>query len=314
MDNPTTESSNTPLNTDQAAAVFAEMLEPQDPEKASEADAAAAEQEAEAPAQEDPQQDSEVAADDDPMVTVKIDGKEVDVKLSELKNGYQRQQDYTRKTMEVSAERKQAEAQIQHAMQERQQYAQNLQRMQVQLESALQEQQQINWEQLIAENPQEALRQQHLAQVRQAQLQQNYAEQQRIASMMQAEQAQRIQSYLSQQQEELLAKLPDWKDETKAKADKAALRDYLVKEGYDESAIAGVMDAKAVLIARKAMLYDQMVSKAQVATKKVANLPQKVERPGTGANPNLDRRSSAFQRLSKSGRVEDAAAVFASIL
>lgn len=314
MDNPTTESSNTPLNTDQAAAVFAEMLEPQDPEKASEADAAAAKQEAEAPAQEDPQQDSEVAADDDPMVTVKIDGEEVDVKLSELKNGYQRQQDYTRKTMEVSAERKQAEAQIQHAMQERQQYAQNLQRMQVQLESALQEQQQINWEQLIAENPQEALRQQHLAQVRQAQLQQNYAEQQRIASMMQAEQAQRIQSYLSQQQKELLAKLPDWKDETKAKADKAALRDYLVKEGYDESAIAGVMDAKAVLIARKAMLYDQMVSKAQVATKKVANLPQKVERPGTGANPNLDRRSSAFQRLSKSGRVEDAAAVFASIL
>lgn len=314
MDNPTTESSNAPLNTDQAAAVFAEMLEPQEPEKASEADAAAAEQKAEAPAQEDPQQDPEVAADDDPMVTVKIDGKEVDVKLSELKNGYQRQQDYTRKTMEVSAERKQAEAQIQHAMQERQQYAQNLQRMQVQLESALQEQQQINWEQLIAENPQEALRQQHLAQVRQAQLQQNYAEQQRIASMMQAEQAQRIQSYLSQQQEQLLAKLPDWKDETKAKADKAALRDYLVKEGYDENAIAGVMDAKAVLIARKAMLYDQMVSKAQVATKKVANLPQKVERPGTGANPNLDRRSSAFQRLSKSGRVEDAAAVFASIL
>lgn len=314
MDNPTTESSNTPLNTDQAAAVFAEMLEPQEPEKASEADAAAAQQEAEAPAQDEPQQDPEAAADDDPMVTVKIDGKEVEVKLSELKNGYQRQQDYTRKTMEVSAERKQAEAQIQHAMQERQQYAQNLQRMQVQLESALQEQQQINWEQLIAENPQEALRQQHLAQVRQAQLQQNYAEQQRIASMMQAEQAQRIQSYLSQQQEELLAKLPDWKDETKAKADKAALRDYLVKEGYDENAIAGVMDAKAVLIARKAMLYDQMVSKAQVATKKVANLPQKVERPGTGANPNLDRRSSAFQRLSKSGRVEDAAAVFASIL
>ena len=62
------------------------------------------------------------------------------------------------------------------------------------------------------------------------------------------------------------------------------------------------------------MLYDQMVSKAQAAAKKVSTLPNKVERPGGGEPQNLDRRAASYQRLSKSGRVEDAASLIAGIL
>jgi hypothetical protein len=61
------------------------------------------------------------------------------------------------------------------------------------------------------------------------------------------------------------------------------------------------------------MLYDQMIAKASAAAKKVSTLPTKVERPGSGKT-GLDQRSSAFQRLTKSGSVDDAAAVFRSIL
>ena len=66
-------------------------------------------------------------------------------------------------------------------------------------------------------------------------------------------------------------------------------------------------------MARKAMLYDQMVGKAAAAAKKVATLPNKVERPGGGETQNLDKRAAAFQRLSKSGRVEDAASLIAGL-
>lgn len=38
--------------------------------------------------------------------TVKVDGSEVEVSLDELRNGYQRQQDYTKKTQEVAEMRK----------------------------------------------------------------------------------------------------------------------------------------------------------------------------------------------------------------
>jgi hypothetical protein len=315
LDNPSSEPSQT-LNTDTAAQAFNAILSAEEPPKSDPQANADSNQPAADP--EIPLEMLEQPAEPEPeMVEVDVDGYKVSLpkeKADKLQAERLMQADYTKKTMAAAEERKAAEAEIQRASQERQQYAQNLQRMQVQLETALQSQQQIDWEQLIADNPQEALRQQHLMQVRQAQLQQNYVEQQRVTQAMQAEQAQRFSQYLSAQREELLAKLPEWKDETKAKAQKAELADYLMKQGYDPQAIGNVSDAKAVVLAVKAMKYDQMVQKAQVAAKKVATLPTKVEQPGTGANPGLDRRTSAFNRLSKSGKVEDAAAVFASFI
>ena len=312
MDNPTP-GSNGPLDVNQASSLFSTVLEPpSEEEKQAAAEPVAAPPEAEA-AEASPEAEAQ-APEAEPTVTVKIDGKDVEVPLSELKNGYQRQADYTRKTMEVSEQRKAAEAEKAQAHQERQAYAANLQRMQAQLEGALQQQQQTNWEELLQSDPVEYLKQQHQAQARQAQLNQVYTEQQRISALQQAEQAQARQAYLAQQQEELLAKLPEWKDAQKAQAEKTALRDYLLESGYDRQTVETITDAKAVLLARKAMLYDQMVGKASAAAKRVSTLPTKVERPGTGDNPGLDRRSSAYQRLSKTGKAEDAAALFATIL
>lgn len=306
MDNPSTES--TSLNLDSAAEAFASILDPQPVEETAEVEEEKKPeaQEPEAEAQE-PEQESE------PMVTVKIDGKEVEIPLKEALNGYQRQADYTKKTQEVATERKEVEAERERIQAERNHYAQNLNRIQAQLESGLQEQQQIDWQRLIDENPQEYLKQTHLAQSRQAQLQQVYAEQQKLAAITQAEAQQRHVSFLQQQQEELLAKLPDWRDEAKAKAEKTALREYLLSQGYKEQDVAAVADHKAVLMARKAMLYDQMISKANAAAKKVASVPR-IEKPGTGVNPGIDKRGAAYQRLGKSGSIDDAAAVFASLL
>lgn len=42
---------------------------------------------------------------DEATYTIKVDGAEQEVTLSELQNGYQRQSDYTRKTQELAAER-----------------------------------------------------------------------------------------------------------------------------------------------------------------------------------------------------------------
>lgn len=307
--------SESTLNTVTAAQEIANLLDPQ-PAKEQEAQEQAVETaeetKAEAPAEE--AKPEAEAKEDDPIVTVKIDGKEVEVKLSELKNGYQRQADYTRKTMEVSEQRKAAEAEASKARQEREKYAQDLSAMRARLEGALQEQQQIDWQQLINENPQEYLRQMHLAQQRQAALQDTAKKQDELRQQVEAEQEQSRLTYLREQHQELLDKLPEWKDEAKSKAERTALREYLLEQGYPAETVDSVSEAKAVVIARKAMLYDQLMSKAQAAAKKVSTLPTKVERPGQGEAPALDKRSSAFQRLSKSGKVEDAAAVFANLI
>lgn len=55
-------------------------------------------------------QAKEAPAEDDPEYEITVDGKPVKVKLSELKNGYQRQADYTRKTQALADERRQVDA------------------------------------------------------------------------------------------------------------------------------------------------------------------------------------------------------------
>jgi hypothetical protein len=72
--------------------------------------------------------DDEGATQDDPpkpaSITVELDGKTVELTAEEVRNGYLRQQDYSRKTAEVAERRKAFEATEQQVTQERATYAQ----------------------------------------------------------------------------------------------------------------------------------------------------------------------------------------------
>lgn len=304
------------LDTNQAAAAFAGMFDtPEEKEQVvdtevdTEVDAPVKAEEA---SEDDPAEPSE--ADD--LTTVTIDGKQVQLtkaQIADAVKGSMRQADYSKKTSEVAETRRTADAEIAKAHQERAQYASNLEKMSAQLEGAINEQNRIDFDALLQSDPVEYLKQRDLLEKRQHAYQANMRQRQEVAGQMEAESKANYRSYVETQQQELLAKLPAWADEGKAKAEKLALKSYLQKEGYDEQAIAGVSDHKAVILARKAMLYDQMIAKAGAAAKRVTSLPQKVERPGVADSPNVDNRSRALNRVGKSGRIEDAAAVFATI-
>lgn len=261
----------------------------------------------------DPEPTEDPAADAESF-TVKIDGKEVKVSKEELLAGYQRQSDYTKKTMDVAEARKTAEAETSRARAEREHFAQNLSRNQAVLEGALQEQQKIDWIALIESDPVEALKQQHLFKERQAALQQTYQQQADLHAQAQAEHDQSYRQHILGQREQLLAKVPEWKDEAKMKAGTAEVKAYLLNSGYSEAEIASVHDHRAILNVRKAMLYDKVMANAQAAAKKVAATPQRMERPGGAESVVIDKRGAAFQRLNKSGSVKDAASVFESLL
>lgn len=299
------------LTVDGGAAAFAALLEPAEtPEVTEEDPELPVEPEIEAELEEEPREQ-----EGEPQTfTVKIDGKEVQVPLSELLNGYQRQSDYTRKTMEAAEQRKAADAETQKAQQERVEYNSKLERMAVQLEGVLEQQSQIDWPALLESDPVEYLKQQHLFQQRQALYQQNMQERQQLQQQFQNEQAQAHQSYLAKQQEDLLAKLPDWKDDAKAAAEKTAISKFLQDQGFGDEDISSIADHRHVLIARKAMLYDQLMAKANVQAKKVQEAPQRVVKPGVTSNGNADGRTAAAKNHAKNGTVESAAAVFAQFL
>ena len=307
-----------PMNMAEAADALAGMLPDEGQEESSEAqlpDEGAAEDEellTDADADSD-ETDSEQSEEDEnseeeeqPQVfTVKVDGKEVEVTLDELQKGYSRTQDYTRKTQQIAEARKQTEAELQAVRAEREQYAQLLGALQAQVQQAAQPQ--VDWDRLYNEDPIEWVRQREVMRENQEKAAAIQSEQQRLAQLSQQEQAQQRQALLAQEQEALVAAIPEWKDAKKAQAEKAMLVQFGQKVGFTPDELKSVIDHRAVVMLRKAALYDQMMSK-RGQIKPVTNNGPRPAKPGAAGRVSSNTEAMrAQQRLAKTGRVDDAA-------
>ena len=256
--------------------------------------------------------DPAAAEAEEQRFTVKINGEDKDIPLSELLKGYSLESDYRVKTSQVAEQARAAQAQQQQAQAERQQYQSALQTYQQRLASV---QPQAPDPAMIETDPVGYLRQQQAVNAWQGQMQQAQWESQQLAQRTQQEQEQAANAHVAQERKALLEALPEWKDEAKATAGKAALSSYVVRMGYAPGEIAQAVDHRAIVMANKAMLYDQMVAKQAAVTNKVANLPPKSPlRPGSGDISPTDGRTRAMQSLKKSGSIDDAANAFAAIL
>jgi len=254
--------------------------------------------------QSDEEGDSE--EEEQPQVfTVKVDGKEVEVTLDELQKGYSRTQDYTRKTQQIAEVRKQTEAELQEVRAEREQYAQLLGALQAQVQQAAQPQ--VDWDRLYQEDPIEWVRQREVMRENQEKAAAIQSEQQRLAQLSQQEQAKQREALLAQEQEALLAAIPEWKDSKKAQAEKAMLVQFGQKIGFTPDDLKNVIDHRAVVMLRKAALYDQMMSK-RGQIKPVTNNGPRPAKPGAAGRVSSNTEAMrAQQRLAKTGRVDDAA-------
>ena len=157
--------------------------------------------------------DEELAADDDEaelfddeqeqdeletaesVFTVKVNGEEIEVELDELKAGYSRQADYTKKSQALAEERKSFEQDRNAVGLERQQYAQLLGALQQQL-TAFNEPK-PDFDRMYEEDPIEATRVERQWTQRQAarvqKLKAIQAEQSRVAQASQQDQQQQMQ-------------------------------------------------------------------------------------------------------------------------
>ena len=257
----------------------------------------------------DPEQSEEEGDSEEgeqPQVfTVKVDGKEVEVTLDELQKGYSRTQDYTRKTQQIAEARKQTDAELQEVRAEREQYAQLLGALQAQVQQAAQPN--IDWDRLYNEDPIEWVRQREVMRENQEKAAAIQSEQQRLAQLSQREQLQQREALLAQEQEALVAAIPEWKDAKKAQAEKAMLVQFGQKIGFTPDDLKNVVDHRAVVMLRKAALYDQMMSK-RGQIKPVTNNGPRPAKPGAAGRVSSNTEAMrAQQRLAKTGRVDDAA-------
>ena len=255
--------------------------------------------------EEQSEEDEEPEEQEQPQTfSVKVDGKEVSVTLDELQKGYSRTQDYTRKTQQIAEVRKQVEAETQAVRAERGQYAQLLGALQAQLQSS---EPQVDLDRLYNEDPIEWVRQKEVLRDRQEKAYAIQAEQQRLIQLSQQEQQQSMQQHLESQKDALLAALPEWKDQKRAKLEKAMLIESAKSAGFSDEDLKSVYDHRLVLLLRKAALFDQMVSKRQ-GIKPVTNNGPRPAKPGAAGRVSTTTESMrAQQRLAKTGRIDDAA-------
>ena len=307
-----------PMNVAEAANALAGILPEEGQEDSGEAqlpeEGTAADEELSTEADAvDNETDAEQSEEDDyseeeeqPQVfTVKVDGKEVDVTLEELQKGYSRTQDYTRKTQQIAEVRKHAEAELQAVRAEREQYAQLLGALEAQVQQAAQPN--IDWERLRNEDPIEYVTQREMMRENQERNAAIQSEKQRLSELSQQEQMQYRNQMLQQEQEALVAAIPEWKDSKKAAAEKAMLVQFGQKAGFSPDELKNVVDHRAVVMLRKAALYDQMMSK-RGQIKPVTNNGPRPAKPGAaGRVSNNTEALRAQQRVAKTGRVDDAA-------
>lgn len=209
---------------------------------------------------EDPEELNEPPEEQD---EIEVDGKKFALPKTaaeKLKAERLMHSDYTRKTQEVAEQRRAIEAQAQEVAQQRQDHQQYLQEVAqvVAIDRQLEQYQQLNWQSLIDDNPQQALKLQHemrvLEQQRmqasntlaQKQQQNALAEQQKTAKLVQEAEAffaREIPNWSPQRSDELMA--------------------YAQKAGMQPTAVTKIAmhnPAFAVLL-NKAALYDQIAQK-----------------------------------------------------
>jgi len=244
--------------------------------------------------------------------TVKVDGQEVEVTQEELINGYSRQQDYTRKTQELSQQRKTIEEQQAELAQRDAIYSQLLPKMEAQLNATLGEE--PDWNTLYEDDPVGYVRQKQLWDEQKEKLTAVQAEQQRLQQESYVEQQKLIQQQVEEGQQKLLELIPEWQNEEVANKEKAEIAKHAINVlGYTQEEVNSVYDWRALLGLRKAWLNDKIVE--TVKKKPTQKAPARVARPGTTNRPKTAAHvKKAKQRLAKSGKVQDAAKVFEQLI
>lgn len=279
-----------------------------EPDESSESDDEEVESEDE-DADEPEADDEEPSADTKPIV---VDGKEVErVTFDQAVKGYMRTADYTRKTQAVAEKDKSLEAERVKLSEGTQSVAQKLK----DLDEALKQitPQEPDWAEVQATDPdgfpqQYAAWQLHKENIAKITKERHEAEQKVFEDTLA-----KLKVQAQAAREELLESIPEWKDAEKMKAGQAELLEFGKSLGYTDEDMYSIMDPRAILMMRDAMLYRRAKVKTKPSVQeKIAAAKEKATKPGAkqpkgqkAAKGKVDAR----KKLAKTGRLNDAASV-----
>ena len=293
----------------------AEEVEEEAPEEEGQAEEET--EESEQSEEEEAEEEVELVAEEDLKYTIKVGGEEMEVDIDELKSGYQRQADYTRKSQALAEQRKGTEKIQSERMQleqERQMYANGLQMLQEQQSAKLQDFDSVDWETLKQEDPYAYMIKKDEYRDAQERVS-NAAQQQALIQQEQHTAAQQVRGqFVQQEYARLVAALPEWND--KDSTIKKDIQEYATSVGFRPEEINQLADHRSVLVIKKAMEFDKLTKKVAPKKKAVKKVP-KVQKAGRGKSKEdtaTEELKKKRTRLRKSGKQQDAASLFYDML
>ena len=242
--------------------------------------------------------------------TVTVNGQERTVSLDELQGGYQKGEDYTRKTQELAEQRKAVEQAQITIQQERQLYVTAMEQAKTDTGSQLEEYKKLDWNALREEDPTlYMLRRDEMRDLENS-IKENQLSQRQTIQQMQQQQAEQFQRDVSNGREQLLEKMPDWD----AKVSKS-VREFGMSLGFEEHELSNLTDYRSMIVLRDAMRY-RNIQKTKPGAKKVKNVPKYVKSGATPGKADVSRekRTEKMKRLQKTGSINDASSVIFDLL
>ena len=307
----------------QAEQAFQSMLSGESPDtqqqldevpESEEIEAEEPEIEAESEEVEAEEEESEEAESQPQYHQIKLNGELYEITTEEALAGYQRQQDYTKKTQAIAEDKKQLQADQEAAKQDRLRYQQNLEHL-VQQQQA-QQPQEPDWDALYESDPLEWVKQKENFRSQKERNLELKQEQFRMRQQQEYEQQEQMKTHLAQQHQELIDAIPEWQDPAVMQAEKAQIRDYAVNTlGYSAEEISQVYDQRAVRALRSGMIASGLSGKGKVKLKPIAPAIRSV---APGSAPEQPRKQTSVHkakiRLAKTGKMSDATEVFKQLL
>ena len=248
--------------------------------------------------EESEQYDEETDEEEIAVYLAKVDGEEVEVSADDLIKSYQLEATAQKRLREAAEERKKIQTDVQQVEAERKYYAENL----ALLQNALSQTEQGNrteadWAELYQRDP-----------IAYMKAKEDVRDKQSKVQALQQEQLALQQRQVETEQVKLLERIPAWKDPELANKERANIVTYAKRFGFTEQEVAATNDSRVVDLLRRAYLYDALQDRKPSATKKVKNAPKMLKsgQPKSKVNVSQQNRQTAFDKLAKSGRKEDA--------
>ena len=262
----------------------------------------------------------ELSESDAPLYAVTIDGETSEVPLDELISGYQRRATYTQRHQELAKEREGLNAELeelgptkQALKQTYEQYQQVLGELQKQMQAA-NTPANLDWDALERENPVQWLKLKELERQRAGEIQAVQTDQVRMAEILEGENNKKLQERLSVERTLVLEKIPEWSDSDLQASEQRKLVEFGKGVGFSDDELNTLYDHRALVVLRDAMRYNELTTGDKTTAAKSNIGSVKSGNKETSRRTRSREAKAKRAQLKKTGKVNDAAAIFAEIL